>query len=175
MNKTIVIVIAAVVLAAVMFGGGFLAAGQLGGSSDSNAVGMQGGPGGGFAQLSEAERQQLQNMSAEERQQFFKDKGIEMPQGFDPANGPGGAGANGAPGGMRGGTQLVEGTVDTVAPDKISVALPSGGSATFYVDDKTVKAAVSGAKPDVVQGAKVYVYAEPEAEGVTAARAIIVK
>jgi len=111
-------------------------------------------------------------MTAEERTQFFKDKGIELPQGFDPANAPGGA--NGA-GGMRRGAQLAEGTVASVSADKITVAMANGGSATFYVDDKTVKAAVSGAKPDLVQGAKVYVYAQPEAEGVTAARAIIVK
>ena len=174
MNKTIVLVIAAVVLAAAMFGGGYLVATKVGGSSTSNTAGRN-GSGGAFAQLTDAERQQLQNMTAEERTQFFKDKGIEMPQGFDSANAAGGAGAVPGGAGMRGGTQLVEGTVTSVATDKITIELAAGGSATFYVDDKTVKAAVSGAKPDVVKGAKVYVYAEPKAEGVTAARAIIVK
>ena len=76
---------------------------------------------------------------------------------------------------MGGGSSVLEGTVASVASDTITVALSSGGSAVVYIDGNTVKAAVSGAKPDIVQGAKVLVYAEPEATGVTAAKAIIVK
>jgi hypothetical protein len=172
MNKTVVWIIAIVVVAAVMFGGGYLVATQVGGSSSrsgQSANGMRGGPGGAFAQLTDAERQQLQNMTAEERQQFFKDKGIQLPQGFDSANGPGGGG------GFRRGSQEASGTVASVSADKITVTLNNGGSATFYVDPTTVKAAVAGAKPDVVVGAKVLVYAQPEAQGVTAAKTIIVK
>ena len=172
MNNKIVLAIAAVVIAEVAFGGGYLVATKVGDSSSSNAAGRT-GPGGAFAQLTEAEREQLQTMTAEERTQFFRDKGIELPQGFDGANAPGGA--TGAPGGIRGGTRLLEGTVNSVAADKITLTLASGGSATVYVDADTVKAAVSGANPEIVKDAKVYVLAETEAEGVTAARIVVVK
>ena len=174
MNKTTVLVIAGVAIAALAFGAGYLVATNVSDSSSgstANSADMRGGPGGAFAQLTEAERQQLRNMTAEEQQQFFKDKGIDLPQGFDPADAPGGA--NG-PRGMRG-SQLATGTVATVSADKITVTLDDGGSATYYLDDTTVMAAVSGAKPDLVQGAKVLVFAVPEAEGVTAAKVIIVR
>lgn len=173
-SKTIAVVVAAVVLAAAMFGGGYLVATRVADSSSSNASGRV-GPNGAFAQLTDTERQQLQNMTAEERQQFFKKKGITLPEGADPSNMPSGTPGAIRGGGMGAGSSVLEGTVASVASDTITVALTAGGSATVYVDGNTVKAAVSGAKPDIVQGAKVLVYAEPEAAGVTAAKAIIVK
>jgi len=176
--KTWMIVVGAVVIAALMFGAGYLVATKVGGSSSSGTAAARGGPDGAFAQLTEEERQQLQTMTEEERQAFFKEKGIEMPAG-----GPNGAGVPGVTGtdgtgmmrGGPGGTQLLEGTVTAVDSEKITLKLASGGSATVYVDESTVKASVSGASPTVAKDATVYVVAQQEAEGVTAAKLVVVK
>lgn len=171
-SKTIVVVVAALILGAALFGGGYLVATKVAGSNSSNRT-PRFGANDAFAQLTDTERQQLQNMTAEERQQFLQQKGITLPQGADGSNFA--SGTPGARGGIGRGATLMEGTVASVASDTITVALTAGGSVTVYVDGNTVKAAVSGAKPDIVQGAKVLVYAEPEAAGVTAAKAIIVR
>ncbi len=173
-SKTIAVVVAAVILGAALFGGGYLVATKVAGSNSSNRT-ARFGANGAFAQLTDTERQQLQNMSAEERQQFLEKKGIALPEGADPSNMPSGTPGAIRGGGMGAGSSVLEGTVASVAGDTVTIALTSGGSAVVYVDGNTVKAAVSGAKPDIVQGAKVLVYAQPEAAGVTAAKAIIVK
>jgi len=170
-SKTIAVVVAAVILGAALFGGGYLVATKVGSNSSNRTSPF--GANGAFAQLTAAERQQLQNMTPEQRQQFLQQKGITLPQGADGSNFA--SGTPGARGGMGRGTTLMEGTVASVAGDTVTIALTSGGSAVVYVDGNTVKAAVSGAKPDIVQGAKVLAYAQPEATGVTAAKAIIVK
>ena len=131
------------------------------------------GPGGAFAQLTEEERQQLQTMTEEERQAFFKEKGIELPAGM-PSGGPNGTAAGSMRGGP-GGTQLLEGTVSAIDSEKVTLTLASGGSAAVYVDESTVRAAVSGANPDVAKGARVYVLAQQEAEGVNAAKVVVVR
>lgn len=176
MNKTIGLVIGAVLIAGAAFGGGYFAAGKLG-----STPGQPGDRGAAFAQLTEAEREQLQNMSDTERQEFFKEKGIEMPSG-----GPGGQGGQGAPsgqpgggapsgGGPGGGTTVLEGTIASVSDDKITVTLSGSGSANAYVDDSTVVAAVAGKDATLAEGATVLVYTEPEAAGVSAAKAIVIK
>ena len=171
MNRKIIIAIAAVVLVAVAFGGGYLVATEVGGSSNSTTAAARGGQGGPFAQLTEEERQQLQSMTEEERQAFLKEKGIAVPQGM-----PTGAdGTAGAMGGRPGGTQLLEGKVTAVDPERITLALANGGSATVYVDDATVKAAVSGASAEVAKDANVYAVVQQEAQGVTAAKVVVVK
>ena len=179
MSKTIIMVLVAAVLVAAGFAGGYVVANKAADASSAtaNATGRQ-GPGGAFMQLTEEERQQLQNMTADERQQFFKDKGIDVPEGFDASRVPSGT-ADGAPGGAGGmrfrGSSGVEGSVVSVTEDRITVKLNDGGSATLYVDGNTIVAAVSGATPKLVQGASVYAVVEQEAEGVTAAKAVIVK
>jgi hypothetical protein len=118
-------------------------------------------------------------MSDSERQAFFKEKGINMPAG-----GPGGGfGGNGAPGsgngsvggGMMRGGGLLEGKVTSVDAEKVKLTLASGGSATVYTDASTVIAAEQGASPTVAVGTSVMVSAQPEANGVTAAKLIVVR
>jgi hypothetical protein len=123
----------------------------------------QGGP---MANLSEAERAKLQDMTEEERQAFFKEKfGSAMPAG-----GPGGAGGPG-----RGGAGI-EGTVVSVSDDQVTVKIASGGSQNFYVTDKTVVATAKDSNADGLEkDADVLVFAQPSADGVTDATAIIVK
>jgi hypothetical protein len=180
MSKTIILVLVAAVILAAGFAGGYLVANKTADSAQTitNTVGgrsAQGGPGGAFAQLTDEERQQLQNMTDAERQQFFKDKGIDMPQGFDRSGVPSGAPA-GTSGMMRvRGSGGIEGTIVSSGDGKITVKLADGGSMTAYVDDKTLLAAVSGATAKLTPGASVYMIVEPEATGVTAAKAIIVK
>ena len=112
-------------------------------------------------------------MTDEERTAFFKEKGIDMPTG-----GPGGpmvAGQNGAaPGGGRG-TQLLDGEVLSVDADSMTVKLAGGGSTKVYLSTDTVEAAAEGTAYKLEAGAEVLVFAEPEADGITAARAVIVK
>lgn len=171
MNKTLVFVIVAVLAVAIGFGGGYLVATRVADSGTASATGMptdgrqSGGP---FAQLTEEERQKLQTMTDEERQQFFEDKGIELPQGATPVGGPDGAGRM-----QR--TTTIEGTVASASGEKLTIELADGGSATVYVDDDTLFAAASGKTADAAPGASVLVYAEPEAEGVIAAKTIVVK
>lgn len=97
-----------------------------------------------------------------------------MPSGF-PNGGPNGSNnASGTAGvrGMRGG--LLEGTVTSSDAEKVKVKLAAGGSSTVYVDSSTVIAAVEGATPKVATGASVMISAQPEASGVSAAKAIII-
>jgi len=163
MSKTIGLVIGAVLIAGAAFAGGWFL------SANSSGPSSPGGPG-GFAQLSETERAQLQSMSEAERQAFFEEKGIEMPTG-----GPGGQPGQ-APGGPpRGGSSLLEGTVSGISDDKITVTLTAGGSANVYVDASTVVASVDGKSATLEEGATVLIFTEPEAAGVNAAKAVVIK
>jgi hypothetical protein len=174
MNKTIGLVIGAVLIAGAAFAGGWFL------SPNGSAPGGPGGPG-GFAQLSEAERAQLQGMSDTERQAFFDEKGIEMPAGGPGGpGGPGGQAGQGAPGEApsgrpNGGPTLLEGVVASTTDDKITVTLTAGGSANAFVDDSTVVASVDGKTAVIEQGAAVLVFTEPEAAGVNAAKAVVIK
>lgn len=170
MNKTIGIVIGAVLIAGAAFAGGYFLSGTLGG----NAAGP-GARGGAFAQLSEDERAQMQNMTDEERQAFFEEKGIDMPAGGPGGQGAGaGAGGAGGPGGA-GGTKLLEGVVASADAEKISVTLTAGGSANAYLDDSTVVASVSGGAASIEKGANVTVVTQTEAAGVDAAKVVVLK
>lgn len=169
MNKTIGIVIGAVLIAGAAFAGGYFLSGTLGG----NAAGP-GARGGAFAQLTEDERAQMQNMTDEERQAFFEEKGIDMPTG-GPGQGAGaGAGGAGGPGGA-GGTKLLEGVVASADTEKITVTLSAGGSANAYLDDSTVIASVSAGAASIEKGANVTVVTQSEAAGVDAARVVVLK
>jgi hypothetical protein len=171
MNRTVGLVIGAVLIAGAAFAGGYFLA-----TSKTAST----GPGGraAFARLTDAERQQLASMSDEERQAVLEEKGIDMPAGGPMGQGgiPGQEGASGAQGGQRGpGNSLLDGTVSSMTTNKLTVALNAGGSAATYYDDKTVVASVEGKDPKLEKGAAVIVFTEPEAAGVNAAKAIIVK
>lgn len=168
MSKTAGLVIAAVLLAGAAFAGGYFLA-----TNTAATARRAGGPPAAFAQLSESERQALQSMSAEERQAFFREKGIDMPEGA-PQGGPTGDAAGGL-GGPGGRTRVLEGTISAYDADKITVTLTAGGSATAYVDADTVLAATKDAVPELKEGAAVVVISQPEADGVDAASAVIVK
>ncbi len=168
MNKTIGLVIGAALIASAAFAGGWFLSG--GGSARSG----QGGPG-GFTQLSVAERAQLQNMSEPERKAFFEEKGIDMPTG-GPRDQAGPTGPGVAPSARPGrGSSLLEGTVSGLSEDKITVTLAAGGSANAYLDEATVVASVDGESATLEEGAAVLIFAEPEAPGVNAAKAVIIK
>ena len=174
MNKNVIIIVAAVLVAALAFGGGYFLAGSKSGGSDNGGRAA-------FANLSAADRAKLQTMSADERTAFFKEKGITMPTGGPGGNGgmPGATGDTAGTGsqgsGMRG-ASILEGTVLSVASDTITVSLTAGGSRQVYVDASTVKAATSGTVPTTLaKDMKVMIFAQPEAAGVTTAKAIIVQ
>lgn len=166
MNKAVTMAVGGVLIAAAAFGGGYFL---------SRGAAPAGAPDrGAFAQLTEDERAKLQTMSADEREAFFEEKGIDMPAGA-PMGGPGAGGAGGGMMGGRGGQQVLEGTVEDYSDGKITLTLAEGGSAKVYVDTDTVLAAVQGKQPKVATGATLMVVATPEADGVTAASAIVVK
>lgn len=160
MKKTIMFVVVAVIAAAAAFGGGYYVRGM-------SASAPRGGPGGTLASLTQAERERLRDMTPEQRQEFFKEKGIEVPAGAAV-----GSGAE-AP---RAAVRLLEGTVMSAAEEHVTLGLLAGGSVTVYVDADTVRAATKSAAPDpLTKGAEVIVLAESEAEGVTAAKVIVVR
>lgn len=170
MNKKALGVIAAgIAVAGVAFAGGYFLSSRSTASDDPRAA---------FAQLSQADREAMATMTDEERQAFFKEKGIEMPTGGamgapgDPGSGQAGRGAMG---GGPGGNQVLDGTIASIAGDKISLTLAGGGSAKVYVDDTTVVAAVDGKEPVLAKGATVIVIAKSEATGVSAASTVVVK
>ena len=138
----------------------------LSGASVGQFVGGPGGANGPMAQLTEEERAQLQGMSDEERQAFFREKmGDQAP----------GAGASGRPGGGRGAI-LVEGEVMSVAADSVTLKTSDGGSQTIYLDDTTAIGYAKGAEQsDLAEGDDVILMASPEADNVITATAVVVK
>lgn len=176
MNRNIGIGIGVVLVAGAAFAGGYYLPSLTGADTRAGAN----GPGGAFAQLTDAERQQLQGMTDEQRQAFFEEKGIDMPAG-----GPGGAtagaasgtatGAQGGQGGPDGGTQFVEGTVASYSDGKMNVTIASGGSSNVYVDDSTIVASVDGKSTTITTGSKVAVTSRQEAAGVSAALSVVIE
>jgi len=162
-SKKIGIIAAVIVFVAAAFGGGML----LGRNSSTAALpsmpgaavaGGPGGQGGPMANLTAQEQAELENMTEEERQAFFQEKM--------------GSAAPGGPGGPARGGQL-EGEVVDYAADSLTIKLESGSQNVYY-DGDTVIAYQEGAGT-LASGSKVIVIAEPAADGVTNASAIIVK
>jgi|GEM_PF-1172211 len=168
--KTAGIVVATVALLVAAFWGGTYYAGLDEATTAQSQVapgdgaGLGPGAGGGpMADLTEEERTELENMTAEDRQEFLAER-----MGVDPTEMPTG-------GGMRGfGGGTVDGTVLEVADDTITVELEDGGSQTLYTDSDTVIAHTESAS-DLGVGSDVMVIVEPEADGVTMARAVVVR
>lgn len=166
-KKTIAMIVTGALIAVAAFAGGYVVSSNRATTKDPRAA---------FAKLSEADRASMANMTAEQRQAFLKEKGIDMPAG-----GPGGTAdgtANGAIGmgrGPGGGNQVLEGTVASIDGEKVSLTLSAGGSAKVYVDGTTVVAATTGKTAEVTKGATVIVIAKPEATGVDVASTVVVK
>jgi len=154
--KTAALGITALVLAGASFWGGTVF--QSAKTPDGRAgimpgMNAQGGPMGG---LTDDERAELENMSDEERQQWFADNMGDRPVG---AGGP-----------TRGGS--LEGEVIEVTDDTITLSVGTG-SQTIYIDENTVVGFEEGAG-GLASGASVMVIAEPAAEGVTTASLLVV-
>jgi hypothetical protein len=116
-----------------------------------------GGPGGGFANLTDEERAQLESMTDEERRQWFEQRMGSA------------ASASGAP--RRGG--LLQGEVIEVDGDALTVKVENG-SETVYTDDSTVIAYVEGAGK-LAAGSNVMIMATPPADdGVATASLVVV-
>lgn len=119
-----------------------------------------------MANLTDAERQRLQSMSDEERQQFLQERfGGQLPQG-----GPGGAAGRGSR------TLLVEGEVMDVAADSLTVKTTNQGSQVVYYDAETITAYAKGvSETQLAKGMAVAIVAAPEAEQINSASLIVVK
>jgi hypothetical protein len=162
-KKTLIgVIIGGVLIAGASFAGGYLL--RDGSAGDS--------PRGALSELNREERAQLRDMSDAERQAFLKEKGIDP--SASGTRGLGGGQTNGAAGSGRR-EQVLEGTIASVDSDRLSLALSTGGTARVYLDVDTLLAAAEGAIVRLALGAEVLVVANREAEGVTGARAIIVK
>lgn len=163
-SKKVGIIVAVIVLAAVAFGGGMLfgrnnSTATLPGMPGAAIAGGPGAQGGPMANLTEEEQAELENMTQEERQAFFQEK-------------MGGAAPGGGAGGPARGGQL-EGEVVDFAADSLTIKLESGSQNVYY-DGDTVIAYQEGAGK-LAAGSQVMVIAEPAADGVTNASAIVVK
>jgi hypothetical protein len=131
-------------------------------SAQAGRAGLAGGP---MAQLSDAERAEIQNMTEEERQSYFQEQ-----MG---ANAPTGTRGTGAPGG---GGMSIEGEVLDAAADSMTVQTTNGGSQRFYLNDSTVIAFAQGAEAAAIaKGDSVIVTAQPAADNVQTATAVIVR
>ena len=163
-SKKVGIIVAVIVFAAAAFGGGMLlgrngSTAALPGTPGATAAGGPGGQGGPMANLTDAEQAELENMTDEERQAFFQEK-------------MGSAAPGGGAGGPARGGQL-QGEVVDFAADSLTIKLESG-SQNIYYDGDTVIAYQEGAGK-LAAGSRVLVIAEPTADGVTNASAIVVK
>lgn len=162
-KHVIIIALIALVLAGGAFAGGvyYQKSNQ---SSTATVSGKAGTPGdmpagGPMGQLSEEEQAKIADMTDEERQAYFQEK-----MG-------GRAGRTGGPGGPAGG--FITADVIEVADDTITVKLESGSSQTYYTDDETTIGYVKGAA-ELAAGSKIDIFAEPETDGVTTIKAMIV-
>lgn len=157
--KQIILAVAIIALIGVAFWGGSVY-GKSGSNTDKAgarggfAAGGPGGAGGPMANLSDADRAKIEKMSDSERQEYFQKQ------------------MGGRPGGpTRGGT--LEGKVLDVAADNFTIKVGTG-SQTIYTDKDTVIGYVEG-KTAISKDDTVTVVAEPETDGVTTARLVVVQ
>ena len=171
MNKGVIVGGAVVLVVVAFIAGAFLGpkipfVADLTGTSTAQADGPGGMSGGPMAQLTEAERAQIQNMTEEERRQFFQEK-----MGDNAPGGAAGVGRAGGPGGLT-----VEGEVLEVSDESITVKTTNGGSQSIYLNDSTVIAYAEGAEAGALEkGDDIVVTAQPEADNVMTATTVIVK
>lgn len=162
-KHVIIIALIALLLAGGAFAGGvYYQKSRDGGTATAaGKAGASGGmpTGGPMGQLSEEEQAKVAEMTDEERQAYFQEKMGDR------------AGRTGVPGGPAGGFVTAE--VIEVAGDTITVKLESGSSQTYYTDGDTTVGYVKGAG-SLAAGSKIDVFAEPETDGVTTIKAMIV-
>ena len=147
MNKLIVIVIAT----AVVVGGGAF----FGGMKYAESKSPQG-------RVSQADFQNLQNLSPEERQQRLQELGANA-----------GAGFRGAGGGQRGGGGFTAGEIIAKDDKSITVKLSDGGSKIVFLSDSTtISKMTDGTKSDLEIGKQVTVNGSANSDGSVTAQSI---
>lgn len=167
MNKGLIIGGAVVLVVVAFIAGAFLGAkipfvANISGTATARQ--LPGGAGGPMANLSDDDRAKLQNMTDAERQQFFQEK-----MGSDAPAGQPGAGRG------RGGMSL-DGELIDVGADSFTLKTSDGGSQTIYYNSDTTIAYAKGVdQTDLAQGDAVVVVAQPTADNVVTATAILVK
>ena len=148
MNKLIAIVI---VTAVVVGGGAFF-----GGMKYAESKSPQG-------RVSQADFQNLQNLSPEERQQRLQELGANAGAGF----------RGGAGGGQRGGGGLTAGEIIAKDDKSITVKLSDGGSKIVFLSDSTtISKMTDGTKSDLEIGKQVTVNGSANSDGSVTAQSI---
>ena len=148
MNKLIAIVIA---VAVVVGGGAFF-----GGMKYAESKSPQG-------RVSQADFQNLQNLSPEERQQRLQELGANAGAGF----------RGGAGGGQRGGGGLTAGEIIAKDDKSITVKLSDGGSKIVFLSDSTtISKMTDGTKSDLEIGKQVTVNGSADSDGSVTAQNI---
>ena len=148
MNKLIAIVIA---VAVVVGGGAFF-----GGMKYAESKSLRG-------RVSQADFQNLQNLSPEERQQRLQELGANAGAGF----------RGGAGGGQRGGGGLTAGEIIAKDDKSITVKLSDGGSKIIFLSDSTtISKMTDGTKSDLEIGKQVTVNGSANSDGSVTAQNI---
>ena len=148
MNKLIAIVIA---VAVVVGGGAFF-----GGMKYAESKSLRG-------RVSQADFQNLQNLSPEERQQRLQELGANAGAGF----------RGGAGGGQRGGGGLTAGEIIAKDDKSITVKLSDGGSKIVFLSDSTtISKMTDGTKSDLEIGKQVTVNGSANSDGSVTAQNI---
>lgn len=148
MNKLITVVIAV----AVVVGGGAFFGGMKYAESKS--------PRGGLAQ---ADFQNLQNLSPEERQQRMQELGANAGGGF----------RGGAGGGQRGGGGLTVGEIISKDEKSVTVKLQDGGSKIIFLSDSTeITKSAAGTLGDLEVGKNISVNGTANSDGSVTAQSI---
>ena len=148
MNKLITIVIAT----AVVVGGGAF----FGGMKYAESKSLRG-------RVSQADFQNLQNLSPEERQQRLQELGANAGAGF----------RGGAGGGQRGGGGLTAGEIIAKDDKSITVKLSDGGSKIVFLSDSTtISKMTDGTKSDLEIGKQVTVNGSANSDGSVTAQNI---
>ena len=148
MNKLITIVIAT----AVVVGGGAF----FGGMKYAESKSPRG-------RLSQADFQNLQNLSPEERQQRLQELGANAGAGF----------RGGAGGGQRGGGGFTAGEIIAKDDKSVTVKLQDGGSKIVFLSDSTeITKSVAGALSDLEIGKNISVNGTANSDGSITAQTI---
>ncbi|MDP2704616.1 MAG: DUF5666 domain-containing protein [bacterium] len=148
MNKLIVIVIAV----AVVVGGGAFFGGMKYAESKSPA-----------SRFSQADFQNLQNLSPEERQQRLQELGANAGAGF----------RGGTGGGQRGGGGFTTGEIISKDDKSVTVKLQNGGSKIVFLSDSTeITKSTSGSINDLEVGKNISVNGTANSDGSVTAQSI---
>src|SRR3989338_5173375 len=148
MNKLIAIVIA---VSVVVGGGAFF-----GGMKYAESKSLRN-------RVSQADFQNLQNLSPEERQQRLQELGANAVAGF----------RGGSGGGQRGGSGFTSGELISKDDKSITVKLSDGGSKIVFLSDSTtVSKMTDGTKSDLEIGKQVTVNGSTNSDGSVTAQSI---